>query len=348
VSERHLEILRLLADGAYHSGELIASRLGISRAAVSKAMRRVSGHYGVAVETVHGRGYRLSRPLELLDAGTILAGLSAAAPHADSGTAKGRVARLEIHDQIQSTNGYLMAEAAAGAPSGTVCLAERQTAGRGRRGRPWVSPFGCNLYLSILWRYPLAPAALGGASLAAGVVVARVLRDLGISDLGLKWPNDLIWRRHKLGGLLLEVAGEAQGPSHLVVGLGLNLDMDQAQGRAIDQPWAALTEALGGACPGRNHLAARLIASLTEALEGYGQGGLTPFLDDWERFDLLRGERVRLEFGGRVIEGEHLGIAPDGALRLGTLDGVQTFHGGEISLRPLAPLVGPPTGRAPP
>ena len=207
-------------------------------------------------------------------------------------------------------------------------------AGRGRRGRPWVSPFGANLYLSILWRYPLAPAALGGASLAAGVAVAQVLRRYGVGQLGLKWPNDLLWRRRKLGGLLLEVSGEAQGPSFLVAGLGLNLRMSEDQGSAIDQPWADLYQAMDGALPGRNRLAAQLIDALAQALGGYGETGLAPFVPDWEGFDVLRGEPVWLHLGDRTVAGEHAGIGPDGSLRLRTPEGIRHFHAGEVSLRP--------------
>ena len=325
--DRTLELVRLLADGGCHSGEAIAGELGITRAGVWKVMVRVREQLGLAVESVRGRGYRLAAPLEFLDGGRILEALAA--------EGQPPLARLEIHDQIDSTNARLMAEAWAGAPSGTACLAERQTAGRGRRGRIWISPFGTNLYLSLLWRYPLAPAALGGVSLAAGVAVARVLRDVGASELTLKWPNDLLWQRRKLGGILLEVAGEAQGPSFLVAGLGINLRMPADQGRVIDQPWTDLAGILGDRLPGRNVLAARLIAALCSALERYGQQGLEPFLADWDTFDGLRGERVRLRLGERVIEGTYTGIAPDGALHLATVEGVQSYHAGEVSLRPV-------------
>ena len=325
-----LDLVRLLADGDYHSGEAIARGLGISRAAVWKALHRLSRELDLPIESRHGCGYRLAAPLELLDAGSMLGVL------AELG--QGGIARLEIHDRIDSTNARLMAEGAAGGASGTVCLAERQTAGRGRRGRPWISPFGANLYLSILWRYPLAPATLGGVSLAAGVAVAKILRQCGVGKLGLKWPNDLMWHRRKLGGLLLEVSGEAQGPSFLVAGLGLNLRMGEGQGSAIDQPWTDLYQALDGALPGRNRLAALLIDALAKALASYGETGLAPFLPDWDGFDFLRGESVWLQLGDRTVAGEHAGVGPDGSLRLRTMDGVRHFHAGEVSLRaPVCP-----------
>lgn len=329
-----LDLLRLLADGDCHSGSAIAQALGISRTAVWKALRGACRELDLPLEAVRGRGYRLAAPLELLDAQAIRAALD------DLGSRP--IAGLEVHDRIDSTNVRAMAQAALGAPGGSVWLAERQTAGRGRRGRPWVSPFGANLYLSILWRYPLAPAALGGASLAAGVAVARALRGCGVAGLTLKWPNDLLWQGRKLGGLLLEVSGEAQGPSYLVVGLGLNLRMDERQGQAIDQPWTDLHRALDGTPPGRNRLAALLIDALAQALERYGRRGLGPFIADWEAFDRLRGQPIALRLGERTIAGRYEGIAPDGALRLRTPEGIRCFHAGEVSLGPALPGSPPP------
>lgn len=327
--DRSLALVRLLADGGIHSGETIAKTLGITRGGVWKAVARTRDRLGLRIESARGRGYRLTAPLELLDARRILDALD--------GKDGAHLARIQIHDQIDSTNARLMAEAQGGASSGTVCLAERQTAGRGRRGRTWISPFGSNLYLSVLWRYALAPATLGGASLAVGVAMARVLRDAGVGEIALKWPNDLWWRRRKLAGLLLEVGGEAQGPSFLVAGLGINLRMPADQGQVIDQPWTDLSTVLGEHCPGRNALAGGLIAALCSALDTYGRLGLEPFLEDWDAFDGLRGETVRLRLGEQLIEGVHAGIAPDGALRLLTDQGVRSYHAGEVSLRPAEP-----------
>ncbi len=322
-----IELVRRLADGRCHSGEALARDLGISRAAVWKSLRRAARQYGLDLQSTPGRGYRLTRALELLDPAQIRAALSAAG--------RARLAAIEVHDQIDSTNLRALALGAAGAPSGTLCLAEHQTAGRGRRGRPWVASFGGNLCLSLLWRYPVGPAGLGGVSLAAGAVVAGVLDRLGVRELGLKWPNDLLWRGRKLGGLLLEVAGESQGPSRLVVGLGLNLDLGHAAAETIDQPWADLREALGGRVPGRNRLAAALIDDLLGMLQGYAETGAGPWLTEWARFDLLCGQPLRVEQGGRALLGDYAGIDPDGALRLATAEGVLRLCSGEVSLRPV-------------
>lgn len=324
--DTHLKVIRQLADGNLHSGGALADRLGISRAAVWKGVRKAGEVLGLDVRSVRGRGYCLTAPLELLDPERILAEMPP--------QARDSIARLEIQDDVDSTNSHLMREALRGAPSGCLCLAERQTAGRGRHGRTWVSPFGANIYLSLLWRYPFGPGELGGLSLAAGAAVARVLEAEGVPDIGLKWPNDILWSRRKLAGLLLEVSGEAQGPALVVAGLGLNTRLLDSQATGIDQPWVDLESVPGLAGSSRNRLAARLAAGLIDAMSRYGSDGFRPFLSEWERFDLYRGERVELRLGKRTMVGIHAGIDGQGALRLDRDGTIETFQAGEVSLRP--------------
>lgn len=323
--ETHLRVLRLLADGRYHSGATLAAELDVSRAAIWKSVHKAGELLGLEIQSRKGRGYRLAAPLELLDAGKILRALGR--------EAQGRVARLEIFEDISSTNSHLMTVGHAGAPSGTLCLAERQSGGRGRRGRTWVSPFGANIYLSLLWRYTMGPGGLGGISLAAGAAVAGVLEAAGVAQVALKWPNDVLWKRRKLAGLLLEVAAESHGPSLVVVGLGLNTRLRGAQTKAIDQPWVDLDEILGSGGYSRNRLAARLIEALTGAMDRYGREGLAPFLTDWERYDRHRGEPVEIHMGDRVVAGIQAGITEGGALRVEVGGRIETFQAGEVSLR---------------
>jgi BirA family biotin operon repressor/biotin-[acetyl-CoA-carboxylase] ligase len=333
-------VLRLLADGELHSGAELAAHLGVTRAAVWKILRAAVDELGLELSSIRGKGYMLAAPLELLDPVRIEAGLS--------DLSCGLLGGLEVLDSVSSTNTRLMRRARDGAPSGLVCLAERQLAGRGRSGRRWVSPFGSNIYLSVLWRYPLAPAELGGLSIACGVAAARALKAAGVADIGLKWPNDLHWRRRKLGGLLLEVAGESQGPSHVVVGIGVNSRLSPGQAAGIDQPWTDLASALsdapddgrGDVRPGRNAVAALLIDALFPALIEFGNAGLDPFLPDWRAFDTYLGEPVALIMGERRITGTCAGVGADGALLLDTGEGRRAFHAGEVSLRPIATEMG--------
>lgn len=320
------QIIRHLADGRFHSGEALARSLGISRAGVWKHLKGLRELLEMDVHAVSGRGYRLARPLELLEPEKILAALPPAA--------RSRLDALEVHASIESTNACLLERSAAGAPSGQVCLAERQTAGRGRRGRQWVSPFGSNIYLSILWRYPLAPVELSGLSLAAGLAVVHALACQGIEGIGLKWPNDILWQGRKLAGLLLEVRGESEGPSQVVLGIGLNTRLSRRQAEAIDQPWVDLASIPRGEKISRNRLAAELVDRLLEALDEFERHGLSPLLEQWRRHDLYHGKAVRLHMGNRTVEGVHYGIDETGALLLANGGGVRAYHAGEVSLRP--------------
>lgn len=320
------QLLALLADGQWHSGEELAGQLGLSRAAVWKQLAVLRERFGLQIHSVSGRGYRLPNRLELLDAGQIRSQMGE--------TTRAWIRDLEIHDTIPSTNSHLMEKPVGELKTGHVCLAERQTEGRGRRGRHWVSPFGCNIYLSLFWAYGLAPAALSGLSLAAGLAVVRALRRLGVEEVGLKWPNDVLWENQKLAGLLLEVSGEQSGPSRVVLGLGMNLRLSEAEAGAIDQPWTSLDQLPGGAGLSRNQVVAALLDNLVAVLSRFEEQGLTALIPEWRQYDLYDGKRVLLQMGTRQIEGIHRGVEASGALLLETAEGVRAYHGGEVSLRP--------------
>ena len=226
-----------------------------------------------------------------------------------------------------------MSRALDGARAGCVCLAESQRSGRGRQGRRWHSPPGRNVYLSLLWRYATGPEALAGLSLAVGVAVVRVLRSLGLQAIGLKWPNDLLCRERKLGGVLLESSGESGGSCFVVVGIGLNVAMPASGAASIDQPWCDLAGELGDATPSRNRLAGLLLDSLLPLLAGYPERGLAPWIEDWNAHDVLAGRNVRLLFGQKTVLGRHRGVDHDGALLVEHDGRVHRYHGGEVSLR---------------
>ncbi len=318
-------LLELLAAGELRSGEALAEILGISRAAVWKLVARTRDRYGIPIEALPGKGYRLPRPLELLDPDLIRGGLGAEALPALAG--------LHLREQIPSTNSWLM-QRIQDLPSGSVCLAEQQTAGRGRHGRTWVSPFGHNLYLSLLWHFPLPPAELGGLSLAAGVGVALALSDAGVTDIGLKWPNDLLWQGRKLAGLLIEVAGETQGPTTVVCGVGVNTFLHPEQARPIEQPWTDLSNLLGEGAWSRNALAALVLDRLLWVMRTYEREGLAPFLPEWRRLDPFLGRSIELRLGDQRFRGTYAGIDDSGALRLAQGGGLTRFLAGEASLRP--------------
>ena len=319
------KIIKQLADGRFHSGEELAETCGITRAAIWKRIKKIKEILGMEIFSVRGKGYRLTYPLELLDQDKILAAMSV-----ESQTS---VRKLDIHQSIESTNALLLDQEADEMLSGHVCLAEQQTAGRGRRGRFWVSPYGCNIYFSLLWKFSMGPAQLGGLSLAAGLSVVRSLESVGVSEVGLKWPNDVYWRGRKLAGLLLEVTGETEGPSNVVLGVGINTGMSKKQGEFIDQPWVSLNEITGGNNISRNRLTGLVLDNLVQTMVEFEKEGLHPLLDEWRNYDLYYDQPVRVQLGKKSIEGVHRGIDQAGALLLEHGGEINPYHGGEVSLR---------------
>lgn len=319
------QLLHYLADGEFHSGVALGQALGVSRMAVWKHLKALR-ELGIALESVHGKGYRLATPCELLARDKILDYLGPAGAS--------RLAALEILLETASTNTRLRDQALNGAPSGSVCMAELQSAGRGRHGRHWVSPFASNLYLSLLWRTSLGAASLGGLSLAVGIAVLRALRDAGLGRVGLKWPNDLLADGAKLAGVLIDISGESTGQCAVIIGVGINVRMPPAAGGQIDQPWIDLDQLQDGPLPSRNRLAAGLIEHLFTVLDTFEQHGLQPFQAEWSQHDVMAGRAVNLSMPHGQVQGVARGIDADGALLLETRAGeLQRFVSGEVSVR---------------
>ena len=309
-------LITLLSDGQFHSGEQLGEQLGISRAAVGKHMAALK-ELGLDLFSLTGKGYRLAVPMALYDQ----AQLQALAP----------MAPVHCFPVIDSTNQYLL-ERVNQLQSGESCLAECQTAGRGRRGKPWVSPFGCQLILSMYWRLEQGMAAAMGLSLAVGVAVVQALESLGYPGVELKWPNDLYYQGRKLAGILVEMSGSAGASCNLVIGVGLNLAMPAREGERIDQAWSELRH-IQPELVDRNLLAARMLGHLQQAMLTFEQQGLSHFVDDWNRLDHFAGRPVRLLMGEQEIRGIARGIDDRGALRRETSEGIKVYLGGEISLR---------------
>lgn len=305
------------------SGDVLARHFGVSRAAVWKRVEALR-EAGVAVEAVAGRGYRIQFQLELLDAEQIRGGLQPA-------WAAG-LSSCEVVWSLDSTNSELLRREAP-ASGVAVLLAERQLAGRGRRGRHWASPLAANLYLSLSRRFSGGLGQLGGLSLVAGVAIAEALHDLDMPGTGLKWPNDLVVDGRKLGGLLVEGSGEPAGAARAVIGLGLNVRMPASSAAAIDQPWIDVVQLLGSRTPSRNHLASAILDRLLPALALFEAEGLAPFLPRYAACDALLGREVAIHGGNGTQTGLASGIAPDGALcvRMGGQE--RHFHSGEVTVR---------------
>ncbi|RRQ22440.1 bifunctional biotin--[acetyl-CoA-carboxylase] ligase/biotin operon repressor BirA [Thiohalobacter thiocyanaticus] len=318
-----LELAALLADGRFHSGQRLAETLGVSRTAIWKQTRRLA-ELGLQVQSVRGRGYRLSQPLELLSSQAITEALE---PQVAD-----RLGPLHILAQIDSTNDFLAARLADPAAQGAVCLAEYQHRGRGRRGREWRSPFGRNLYLSLLWRFPCGPAAMQGLSLAVGTALIAALEQIGLQGAGLKWPNDILVDGSKLAGILIDMSGEAGGPTAAVIGVGINVAMPADAGSGIGQAWTDLRTQLDETVS-RNRLAAGVLNHLVTAVREYEQTGLAGFQPAWQRHDLAHNRAVTVHLPQGEVAGQARGIDESGALIVEIEGRERRFSSGEISLR---------------
>ena len=318
-----LNVLKLLADGEFHSGEVLARRLDVSRASVWNAIRDLETMQ-LDIYRVHGRGYRLPQPLTLLDAAQVERHLG---PHA-------ACFALDVRAAADSTNTALLERASGGAPGGTVLAVEWQPEGRGRLGRTWHAGVGGALTFSLLWRFARGAAAMSGLSLAVGVALARALEAVGARGIALKWPNDVLWRGRKLAGILTELQGDALGPTVAVIGIGLNVRLAVTTRARVDQAVADLEEACGRA-PDRNALLARLLIELRVVLERFAGAGFAPLRAEWQRRHASQDKPVTLLLpDGARQRGRALGVADDGALMLETRAGMKRYHSGEVSMRP--------------
>ena len=315
-------LLAVLSDGQFHSGDDLGRVLGVSRTAVWKQLKKVQD-LGLAVQSVKGKGYCISGGLDLLCEQTVRQHLS---PQARS-----LIADLELAGVVDSTNTVAMTKAVAGA-SGYVCSAEQQTAGRGRRGRSWVSPYGSSLYLSVVWEFAGGASALEGLSLAVGVAVVAALEKVGVADARLKWPNDVLHQQRKLSGVLLEMVGDAEGPCRVVVGVGLNVAMATAPATVIDQPWVDVSS-ITDVPVTRSRLLALVLNELMPLLADFEQHGFAAYRQRWQALDAYAGQQVAVQLGDDVVVGTAAGVDASGAVIVDTVAGQRLFHGGELSLR---------------
>jgi BirA family biotin operon repressor/biotin-[acetyl-CoA-carboxylase] ligase len=315
------ELLDLLSADAPVSGATLARRLGVSRAAVWKQIEALRAT-GLGIEARAGAGYRLARPLDRLDGTAIRRALAA--------PLRKRLGALEVHWKLDSTSSELQRRVDE-LPDRAFVFAEVQTAGRGRRGRNWISPPASNLAFSCLKRFRQGYAALSGLSLAVGVAVARALEARGLRGVGVKWPNDLLHHDAKLAGILVELGGEFLGPCQAVIGIGVNLYVPAEARAAIGQPVTDLDEL--GVESSRNGLAAVMVGHLCDALDAFEASGFAAFASDYARYDALYGRTVRVDDPRGIFEGTAIGVDARGALRVRTAEGEKMVDSAEVSVR---------------
>lgn len=316
------DLLAELADGHFHSGQALADAQSISRTAIWKQVSALT-ELGLEIERVRGKGYRLIGGIELLDESLIRNGVS---PEAAL-----MLRTLSVFRRIDSTNTELLRRA--GDPLGAqVCLAESQSAGRGRRGRGWVSPFGSSIYCSVSWQFSGGIEVLEGLSLAVGVILCESLEEFGVDSLELKWPNDVLRDGRKLAGILVEMTGDASGPCTAVIGMGVNVSVPQRVAGSIEKPWSDLSD-VAEAGVSRNAIISRLLSRLLPALDNYEEAGFDFWRSRWMSRDAYADSEVYIESGGEYTSGVARGVNTQGALMLETEAGLKPVHGGEVSLR---------------
>jgi BirA family transcriptional regulator, biotin operon repressor / biotin---[acetyl-CoA-carboxylase] ligase len=324
-------LLRQLADGGFHSGEELADTVGLTRARVSQVLKDAEAA-GLAIERIKGRGYRLLETPGFLDPKAIEAGLATL----DPGGRSASPLAIEVVDEIDSTSSELVRRIGRKDVHGVALAAEWQTAGRGRRGRAWTGVVGGSLLFSLGWRFEQGAGFLAGLSLAVGVAVARALEAEGFAGVALKWPNDLIHRHLKFGGILIELNGDALGPSTTVIGIGLNVRLPAAARKDIPQAVTDLASIAGrkAAAIDRNRLLARLLAELSAVLRRYASEGFAPFAAEWQHRHAYQGKQVRLLLpDGATVTGKVAGVDASGALVLADGPRRARFLAGEITLR---------------
>ena len=314
-----IDLIRLLSDGESHSGVELAAHMGVSRAAVWKRLQKLESQ-GLPVVSEQGKGYKLSYPLSLLDSEAVQIDLA-------------ENVVVDIKSNTESTKSDVLQYIKDGnldSAAVYVCLAEQQSAGRGRRGKQWKSPYGSNLYFSLGRHVALGAAALEGLSLSVGVLLARLLSDQGIDNVAVKWPNDIYIEGRKVAGILIEVDGDLTSYCNVVVGIGVNFQLESLKNRGIDQAYTALDEY---GVTDRSLIANQLIVGLQKVFDEL-EAGAAFDLVAWKTYDFLAGKAVDVHLGSQTVSGKAVGVDIGGNLLVRLEDGSERkFAGGEISVR---------------
>lgn len=317
-------LMEILADGQFHSGEDLGAALGVSRAAIWKQLQKLET-LNIPLHSVKGRGYRLPDAVELLNKDRMR----------DAGFPFECFASVDLALSIDSTNNVMMQKAEGNQHERHICFAEMQTSGRGRRGREWLSPFARNMYFSVLWPFSKGIAVIQGLSLAVGLAIHKVVKAHGIDAVGLKWPNDILVNQQgvyaKLGGILIEITGDVNDNCQVVIGVGLNLDVQAHDQAKLDQAAIGLKQL--GFTGSRNQMAADIVKELVKVLEAFSEQGFAPLQNDWNQADCFYDEPLKVLLPSSDIEGEGRGVNSKGEYQLATESGLQVVNAGEVSLR---------------
>lgn len=318
-----MELLQLLSDGQFHSGVDLAHTLNVSRTTISKRVAYWQ-QQGLDIDVIHGKGYRLQQPIQWLNQQAIWQDIPR--------NIQTVITEFDVQLQVSSTNDVVAQKLKQRQQSGVVCLAEMQQAGRGRRGRTWVSPPAGTFYGSVGWIYPQGFQVLEGLSLAVGVAVVEALASCGVKGLSLKWPNDILWQGKKLGGILIEMSAEVDGACYVVIGVGVNLALAQSSKLHITQQAVDIKE-ITGQLVDRKQITVSLVSHIIDLLADYAQHGFGAWRSKWQGYDGLYGQQVQVLGLVEPIDGIAQGIDATGAFLIQTATGLHAISGGEVSIR---------------
>jgi len=319
------KIIDVLADGKFHSGEILANQFKVSRVSIWNAISEAE-QFGVEIHSVRGKGYKLTHAVELLNESSIKREIGEQA----------NFFNIEVMDITTSTNSVMMQKASEGLPHASCIATNIQTAGKGRRGRKWISELGENLTFSFLWRFNQGAAMLSGLSLVVGIALIRTFKQLGINQALLKWPNDVLIFHEKaykkLAGILIELQGDLDGQSLAVIGIGINLNISKKQIKKIDQPAIDLQK-ITEESMNPNNLIALIIKELARVLSEFELNGFSSLKEEWAMSHAFHEKVISLTKGdGQNVIGRVIDISDEGSLILQTNQGQQNFSSGEVVL----------------
>jgi len=323
MKKRYIKLLEIISSGEVHSGEELATKLNVSRAAVWKSIRYLKT-LGLKIKAIRGKGYCLDKKFEFLSPQDIRKMMSK--------RSKKSCQDIDIFFQIKSTNLHLLNRLSHNSIHGFTIFAEYQSEGRGRRNKKWISPIGSGVCFSIGWHFEVMPISLELLSLYMGVAVARSLDSIGIENVGLKWPNDIIVGERKIGGILLDIKGESTGPLNIVIGIGINYELPKHPPLNIDQPVTDICSTTGERFS-RNMISAILLSNIFEILYDLELGKNLNLINEWRKYDCYLGRKAALILPNQKIIGVLKGVDDQGSLLM-LVDGeLSSYRSGEVSLR---------------
>lgn len=315
-------ILELLSDGLCHSGTALGQKLKISRSAIWKQVKHLI-EFNLPIITIPNQGYQLKQPLILLNEHQINRELAKSPWNTPT--------QLHLLHSVDSTNKFLKELPVNDQLD--VCCAEVQTQGRGRFGRSWYSPFGDNIYCSSRWNLQADLNKLSGLSLIVSLAVIATLKENNISQIQIKWPNDILWNHKKLCGSLIEIIAESNAIAQVIIGIGLNVNTDTQNNRLVDKPWCSLYD-ISQQLYNRNQLIAHLLLNLNRYLSQFLAQDLTGFMNEWQQYDYLKDKEITVHQAHTSLRGIARGINSLGQLILEDYSGeVHHLSSGDTSLK---------------